>query len=336
MWFTRGLGSCRVVRVALAALLLAALAAPWTSGAEAAAPHAGATTSTDWPLFQSNLQRWGQANASSTFGAAVPHVVRMWSYQTGGQVYSSPVVQDGAVYAGSEDGCVYALDAGTGALLWRYRTHGFILNAPAAGNGLVYAGSEDGSFYALDAASGALRWAYVAAAQTQFGVVSSAAVDGGLVIITAHDPAAVIALDAATGAVRWVAPQTEPMSWSSPSVLSGTVYVGETSGYVKALNETTGRTVWTAKVRTNIKVPAMLVDGLAIVADDAGYVTALLQATGHVEATFQTGGAINTALATDGSSVYVASYDGNLYALSLPGLTVHGRRPLAPRRRPAV
>jgi outer membrane protein assembly factor BamB len=37
----------------------------------------------------------------------------MWSYQTGGNVYSSPAVVDGVVYFGSYDGNLYAVGQNT-------------------------------------------------------------------------------------------------------------------------------------------------------------------------------------------------------------------------------
>ena len=56
---------------------------------------------------------------------------------------SSPAVANGVVYVGSYDRHVYALNAGTGALLWKYQTGG---SSPAVANGVVYVGWEDGVY----------------------------------------------------------------------------------------------------------------------------------------------------------------------------------------------
>ena len=45
-----------------------------------------------------------------------------WRYETGAEVYSSPAVVVGAVYLGSYNGYVYALETLTGDLRWRYDT----------------------------------------------------------------------------------------------------------------------------------------------------------------------------------------------------------------------
>ena len=72
----------------------------------------------------------------------------MWSYNTGGQVYSSPAVANGIVYVGSVNDTLYALNATTGALLWSYTTGNWIYSSPTVANGVVYIGSYDYNVYA--------------------------------------------------------------------------------------------------------------------------------------------------------------------------------------------
>ena len=48
---------------------------------------------------------------------------------------------NGVVYVGSWNGNVYALNAGTGALLWEYTTGSNVYSSPAVANGVVYIGS---------------------------------------------------------------------------------------------------------------------------------------------------------------------------------------------------
>jgi outer membrane protein assembly factor BamB len=73
----------------------------------------------------------------------------VWYFETGGQVYGSPVYAGGVLYIGSNDGQLYALDARTGELFWSYETGGPITGSPAMSDGLIYFGSQDGSIYAL-------------------------------------------------------------------------------------------------------------------------------------------------------------------------------------------
>jgi len=75
-----------------------------------------------------------------------------WTYTTAGSVDSGPAAAGGTVYV-SDVGQVYALDVATGRLRWAYTTGGAVGSSPAAAGGTVYIGSDDGTVYALDAGS---------------------------------------------------------------------------------------------------------------------------------------------------------------------------------------
>jgi len=94
-----------------------------------------------------------------------------WSFLTDAHIYGSPALGSGpdgatsAIYIGSADGSVYALDT-SGRLLWRYDTGDPIRSSPVVGRNprgggqIVYVGSSNGRLYALDAASGKRRWSF--------------------------------------------------------------------------------------------------------------------------------------------------------------------------------
>jgi outer membrane protein assembly factor BamB len=101
-----------------------------------------------------------------------------WRFYTDGPVRLPVAVSDGRVYAVSDDGCLYCLDAADGRLIWRHegrpgsrRVLGnkrLISSWPARGgvvvrDGTVYYAASiwpfmGTFFYALDAATGAVRW----------------------------------------------------------------------------------------------------------------------------------------------------------------------------------
>lgn len=94
----------------------------------------------DWAMFHADPSHSGA-------GTGNPEVIPMvWSYTTGGDVFSSPAVVDGVVYVGSGDGNVYALNASSGVKLWNYNI-GSAFSSPAVVNGVVYIGSWDGNIY---------------------------------------------------------------------------------------------------------------------------------------------------------------------------------------------
>jgi outer membrane protein assembly factor BamB len=81
-----------------------------------------------------------------------------WSYDYGSPFNCQPVVSERRVYVGSENGDLLALDEGTGKLLWHYRTSGPVRGPVANGNDIVYFGSGDGYVYAVNSTTGRLIW----------------------------------------------------------------------------------------------------------------------------------------------------------------------------------
>lgn len=140
---------------------------------------------------------------------------------------SSPVVANGAVYFGSGDGNVYALDAATGAVRWKFATGDVVHASPAFADGVVYVGSWDSWFYAIDAATGKERWRFHggedALVHNQVGFQSSPAVVDGVVYTGCRD-ANLYALDAKTGAEKWKLYHNGSWVISSPAVADGKIY----------------------------------------------------------------------------------------------------------------
>ena len=109
--------------------------------------------------------------------------MKLWEFETRGDVDSSPVVAGDAVYVGSDDNKVYALDAATGAKRWVFKTSGDVDSSPVVAGSVVYVASYDKKVYALDAATGAKRWEF----KTGDWVRSSPAVAGGAVYVESKD-----------------------------------------------------------------------------------------------------------------------------------------------------
>jgi outer membrane protein assembly factor BamB len=148
---------------------------------------------------------------------------------TSTDVDSSPAVANGAVYIGSPDHNLYALDATTGKLLWKYGTGDAIsFSSPAVANGIVYVGSDDRTLHAVDATSGKGLWKYVSGGK----IKSSPLVDNGVVYVGSYDNN-LYALDAATGKLRQVY-QTNGQVFASPRIVDGVLYFASFDNYVYA------------------------------------------------------------------------------------------------------
>jgi outer membrane protein assembly factor BamB len=160
---------------------------------------------------------------------------------------SSPVVAQGAVYFGSGDGHLYALDAKTGELKWKFKTGDVIHASPAYADGILFVGSWDSYFYAVDAATGKEKWRFHGGEDplihNQVGFQSSAAVADGVVYVGCRD-SNLYAIEAATGKEKWRF--NNAMSWviSSPAVAQGKVYFATSdSSLYHVVDAATGKPV---------------------------------------------------------------------------------------------
>jgi len=64
-----------------------------------------------------------------------------------GLVMSAPATANGVIFAGSDDGSVYAWDLKTEKVAWKYQTGGMVRSSPAISRGRLYIGSDDGYVY---------------------------------------------------------------------------------------------------------------------------------------------------------------------------------------------
>ena len=160
---------------------------------------------------------------------------------------SSPVVAQGAVYFGSGDGHVYAIDAATGEQRWKFKTGDVVHSSPAFADGVLFFGSWDSYFYAVDAATGKEKWRFHGGEDpvihNQVGFQSSPAVANGVVYTGCRD-SNLYALDAATGKEKWRF--NNELSWviTSPAVTQGKVFFATSdSSLYHVLDATTGKSL---------------------------------------------------------------------------------------------
>lgn len=106
-----------------------------------------------------------------------------WQFGTDGRIRSSPTVVDGTVYAGSNDGHLYAIDADEGEQRWSVEIGEAVRSSPNVVDGTVHVGSDDGRLYAIDADDGEQLWS----AGTRAPVESSPTVVDGVAYVGSDD-----------------------------------------------------------------------------------------------------------------------------------------------------
>jgi eukaryotic-like serine/threonine-protein kinase len=234
---------------------------------------------------------------------------------------SSPVVWNGAVYFGSGDGNVYALNASSGALNWKFKTGDVVHASAAISDGTVFIGSWDSNFYALDAATGREKWRFKTGedpdTHNQIGIQSSAAVVDGVVYFGCRD-SNLYAVDAATGQKKWAFPTNGSWVIASPAVKNGKVYFATSdSGLFYELDAKSGSIVFSLKFQgwPTFSSPAIAGDML-YVGSNAGRLNAVDLKNKAIAWTFETDASKQNAavyMKSDGTPNYAAAFTSDFY-----------------------
>lgn len=126
-------------------------------------------------------------------------------------MWATPLIlqQDGvsALYFGTLDGTIYALDTKDGSEIWKQTVPDEVRGTPALVDGKVYFGCADGKLYAFDAQSGQEIPSPLGQQIENASIYASPVYDGQqlYVVATSGD---VFALDPAKNAIVW---QTNPL-----------------------------------------------------------------------------------------------------------------------------
>jgi outer membrane protein assembly factor BamB len=189
-----------------------------------------------WPTF-------GYDNEHTRVGPGTlrPPFRTIWTYGNGTLIEFPPVIGYGRLYFANNAGVLVALDARSGKPVWKRVSGRCQASSPTLADSLVFVTYLNSP--PCNAGSG----------HKLNGLVAS--------------------YDESSGRQRWKV-RIGP-SESSPVVGGGRVFVGDWNGKIYALNEKSGRTLWS----------------------------------------FQTGGAVKGALTLEGNHLYAGSYDSHVYAL---------------------
>lgn len=200
------------------------------------------------------------------------------------------------VFVGSRDHGLYALRAQDGSVLWRYETLGAVQSEPlyVPQEQVLYFGSNDGALYKVDAERGKLLWRFSTGSEVSRRVTLH---DGVVYASNANDT--FLAIHAETGALVWQqhrppALGMEVAGHAAPLVWRGLVFAAFSDGTVTAFDARSGEERW-APVDLSAAAEQLL-----------GDVPTYLD----VDTTPTPG------MSGDQAVVYVASYEGGVFALN--------------------
>ncbi len=215
------------------------------------------------------------------FGAEDGHVYSVgakegklrWKSAKLGAVLGSVLPTEKAIYVGSDDENLRALDPTSGKELWKLKLGSAIRTSPILSEDKkhIYLGADNGALYAVDIAKRGVAWMFKAGASIRSGPV----LHSGRVFFGTSG-----------GTVHSVRPRTrsaEPV-WehkvggsvsAAPLVTQSRVYVGSQSGDFFALDRgNDGSPVWRYRTGGRVRSSAAWYKGLVLFGSDDGYLYA--------------------------------------------------------------
>jgi outer membrane protein assembly factor BamB len=245
----------------------------------------------------------GNVTRSGVFSGPEPrqfHRVK-WKFPTGNRIVGSAVTDGKAIYFGSDDGNVYAVDPDSGHQIWKYPTKGPVSSTPAIANGMIYVVSFDGKLYALDAAAGTTKWKFATEGERRFEAKN----------LHGMEPK------------NQTIPDVFDTYLSSPLVVDDTVFFGSGDGNVYAVHADNGELKWKFKTGDVVHASPAYADGLIYVGSWDSYFYAVDAATGKERWRFHGGEdptihnqvGFQSSAAVVGGTVYTGCRDSNVYAL---------------------
>ncbi|MEO8971341.1 MAG: PQQ-binding-like beta-propeller repeat protein [Ktedonobacteraceae bacterium] len=273
-----------------------------------------------WPTFGYNTEH---SAAYPSQGPLPPlRGQRVWQQNTGGPVFSSPVLSNGTVYVGSTGGNLLALDAQTGAVRWQHAIGQFLNDStPVVVGRVVFVGANRTWVYALDASNGHSLWA----TNLQEIIKAAPTYANGIVLVNSSNSAT--ALDARTGLVRWRFHEIG-FGWpttASPTIQGQVAYValGDKT-IVYAFNLQTGRQIWAYNAGDRLISTPLVVGQQLIIGTWKGKIEAVNAVNGaqlwhyNVNEALLHGMSIDgiaSSLAANNDTVFVGTYNGNIVAV---------------------
>lgn len=309
-------------------------------------------TANNWPMYRgrADLSGWTEATISSS-------PTLLWTLKTNSRSVSSPVVKDGIIYFGNNEGEIHAVNL-KGEILWKYDIESAIEAAPLIIDNKVVFGALDGELRALDTKTGKLIWQY----KTENQIIGSANIwdDSGekFVVVGSYDYN-LHCVNPETGKAIWIIETDNFINGSpaifhnkivfggcggylrvadarsglernksdlgvylagSPAIASNKAFVGDYEGNFFGINLSSMEVEWKSEQQSDLSVllATPAIGNLkVVVGSEDKYLYCYNMNTGDVEWKFRTDGRITSSAVISNDKVLVGSRDGNIYIVNL-------------------
>ncbi|MDX6692445.1 MAG: eukaryotic-like serine/threonine-protein kinase [Blastocatellia bacterium] len=262
-----------------------------------------------------------QAEAANQIELSQPLTLR-WEFRSEDTINLTPATDGVRIYLPLSAGSLVSLRVDDGQLIWKMDIGGDLSSSPIADEQAVYVASEarlDES--KTPRATGALRALGREGGITQWMRTLPKPVRGALAmnqntLFGGASDGRVYAIKKSSGEVLWLAQFPAALN-SQPTVIGSRLYLGSEDGTLFALDQGTGKTLWRYRTRGAIKGSVAAAEGMLFFGSADGYVYAVNESNGRLRWRTRTGAAVQ-AVAIARNVLLATSLDNFVYCLSLP------------------
>lgn len=267
-------------------------------------------------------QSLSQTEDASQIELSQPLTLR-WEFKSDETINLTPATEGERIYLPLSAGSLVSLSTSDGQLIWKMEIGGELSSSPVADERAVYVASEarleedsktpraTGALRALGREGGITQWM-----RTLPKPVRGALAMNRTAIFGGASDGRVYAVRKSTGDILWLT-QFSVVFNSQPAAIGSRLYLGSEEGTLYALDQATGKPLWRYRTRGAIRGRPVAADGILYFGSADGYVYAVYESTGRLRWRTRTGAAVQ-AVAIAGDGLLATSLDNFVYYLSLP------------------
>jgi outer membrane protein assembly factor BamB len=231
-----------------------------------------------------------------------------WSFTCEDEIRGTPACYNGAVYIGSYDNNLYALETSSGKFLWKYATDGGIVSRPAVHDQQILFGSEDKRLHVITLRSGKINWTYY----TKGPLRSSPYIAEGHAFIGSDD-ASLHAVNILSGRKAWQIDAGGAVR-STPTVSQDLIYIGTEAGDFFCL-DFRGNVKWRFQAKRAVTSSPIVWQGVVYFGSVDSHLYALDAKTGWVIWRLRLGKATISSPCIASDIIFTGATDGKIYAI---------------------
>jgi outer membrane protein assembly factor BamB len=267
-----------------------------------------------------SLPRAQTQEGTSQIELSQPLTLR-WQYNSENTINLTPTTDGERIYLPLANGTMVSLSASDGQLIWKMDLGGQLSSSPVADERAVYVASETrvdeskapratGALHALGRAGGITQWM-----RTFPTPLRGALAANQTTLFGGTGDGRVYAIQKRTGEILWITQYSAPFN-SQPLAFDSSLYLGSEDGTLIALSQATGRTFWRYRTRGFVRGQVAVANGLVFFGSADGYVYAVNESNGRLRWRTRTGAAVQAVAIAD-NGLLATSQDNFVYYLSL-------------------